>query len=266
MIRCLIVDDEPEAREVLRLHLKEEPDFRVLGECRNGEQAVSAIRELGPDLVFLDVRMPDLSGFEVLDRLDEDQLPFVVFVTAYDQYALRAFDVHALAYLLKPFDDIRFQETVRHVRRLVDEGEAGTTRRLKELLRDLRAGAIGTGAGSAPGPAPAGIDRLVVRSRGRTYFVALDSVDWIEAAGNYARLHCGEKTHLVTKTMTELERGLDPRRFVRIHRSTIVNVARIEELRTEDRRDFEVILDSGDHLRLSRTYRQTLEAVIGDRI
>jgi two-component system LytT family response regulator len=262
----LITDDEPEAREVLRLHLAGESDFHVVGECRSGAEAVSAIRELAPDLVFLDVRMPDMSGFEVLERLDDDRLPFVVFVTAYDEYALRAFEVHALAYLLKPFDDIRFEATIRHVQRLMDEGGTGPEPRLRELLQEIRSGSVGAGAEVETGATPATIDRLVVKSRGRTYFVTLDTVDWIEAAGNYVRLHCGEKTHLLGKTMSELERSLDSRRFVRIHRSSIVNVDRIKELRTEDHRDFEVVLDSGDHLRLSRTYKHTLESVVGDRI
>ncbi|HEX2209929.1 MAG TPA: LytTR family DNA-binding domain-containing protein [Longimicrobium sp.] len=257
VIRALIVDDEPHARETLRLRLSAEPGFEIVGEARSGGEALRAITGLRPDLVFLDVRMPDLSGFEVLDALETDELPFVVFVTAHDEYALAAFRVHALAYLLKPFDDLRFGEVMQHVRRFF-AGPGGDVRaHLAQLLAELREAAPERGRP---------LERLVVKLGGRTWFVAAEEVDWIEAEGDYARLHCGGATHLVSKTITELAAVLDSRRFARIHRSTIVNIGRIRELHTEDHRDFTVTLDDGTLLRLSRTYRRALEAAVGDRI
>ena len=279
MTRVLLADDEPHARETLRLRLEAEADFEVVGEAGSGGEALAAIRELRPDLVFLDIRMPDLSGFDVLERLERDEMPLVVFVTAYDEHALRAFDFHALAYLLKPFDDLRFAEALRHVRRVVGGGgstggsgvgaEAGRVaerERLRALLAELAA-AEPPEPDPATASAPAApLERLVVRSGTRTYFVAADEIDWIEAAGDYARLHCGERTHLVARGLAELAEALDARRFARIHRSAIVAIDRIRELTTDDRRDFTVVLRSGQRLRLSRTYRPALEAALGDRI
>lgn len=257
VIRTLVVDDEQHARETLLLRLSGEPGFEVVGEARSGREAVRAIRGLRPDLVFLDVRMPDLSGFEVLEELDREELPFVVFVTAYDEYALSAFRVHALAYLLKPFDDLRFAEAMRHVRRFFAGPRGDAREHLARLLDELRESAR---EGARP------LERLVVKLGGRTYFVPAEEVDWIEAEGNYARLHCGGATHLVSKTITELAEALDPRRFARIHRSTVVNIGRIRELHTEDHRDFTITLQDGTRLRLSRTYRRALEEAVGDRI
>lgn len=252
MIRTLIVDDEPLARDALRVHVEREPELELAGECRTGREAVQAIRELSPDLLFLDVRMPDLSGFEVLAQLDKDPMPYVVFVTAHDEYALRAFQVHALAYLLKPFDDVRFAETMRHVRRCFSGQQPDAREHLAALLEELR--------GERP---PV---RFVAKTGLRSRIVAAADVDWIEADGNYVRLHCGADSHLVCRSMKELAETLDGRQFVRIHRSTIVNIERIRELHTDDYRDYTVILRDGQRLRLSRSYRQALEAALGDRI
>lgn len=276
MIRTIIVDDEPLARDALRTHLQREEGLEVVGECRTGREAVQAIRDLSPDLVFLDVRMPDLSGFEVLEQLEGEGMPDVVFVTAHDEYALRAFDMHALAYLLKPFDDVRFAQTMRHVRQIVAGREAGARLDLSALVADLR-GVLAAG-GHAPEAAGAHrsppldssgqdpIERFIVKSGLRSRIVAAGDVDWIEADGNYARLHCGTESHLISKSMRELAGSLDPRRFVRIHRSAIVNVDRIRELRTDDYRDYTLILRDGQRLRLSRSHRQALEKALGDRI
>ncbi len=203
-------------------------------------------------------------------------MPYVVFVTAHDEYALRAFDMHALAYLLKPFDDVRFDQTMRHVRRIVSDREAGARLDLSTLVADLR-GVIAAGrhapeaAGAHPSPPPDSsrqqpLERFVVKSGLRSRIVAAGDVDWIEADGNYARLHCGTESHLVSRSMRELADSLDPRRFVRIHRSAIVNVDRIRELRTDDYRDYTVILRDGRLLRLSRSHRQALEEALGGRI
>ena len=270
MIRTLIVDDEPLARDALRLHIQREPLLELIGECRTGQEAVEAIRALVPDLLFLDVRMPDLSGFEVLERLAGIAMPYVVFVTAYDEYALRAFEVHALAYLLKPFDDLRFAEAMRHVTHFFAGRETAGGAQLATLVAELR-----DFLANQSGPPPAGmiaspderpLTRFIVKSGPRTRLVAASEVDWIEASGNYAKLHCGTETLLVSRSMRELADALATSQFVRIHRSVIVNVARIRELRTDDYRDYTVLLRDGQQLRLSRSYRQALEAALGDRI
>ncbi len=271
-IRTLVVDDEPQARKTLRIRLGEHPDLELVGECSSGTAALGAIRELDPDLVFLDIQMPDMSGFEVLRQLDEEELPFVVFVTAYDKYALEAFQVNALAYLLKPFDDIRFNEVVDRCRRFFrggrgSEGQAELAERIRAVLETERAA-----EGSAPpgrGQASSHTDgRIVVKSGARTRIVRLEEVDWIEAEGNYARLHCqgGEVRHLVPRPLGELAGSLEAHGFVRIHRSAIVNLDRVTELRTDNHRDYSVLLESGQTLRLSRTYRNELERALGDRI
>lgn len=265
MIRTVVVDDEPLARKTLRTLLEPEPDLEVVAEAANGEEALAAIREHRPDLAFLDIKMPDLSGFEVLRRLEPEQLPFVVFVTAYEHFALEAFEANALAYLLKPFDDVRFGEVVDRCRRFF--GTNGAAVDQEELLRRIRAllAAVPGGSGAAAqGVGPQ--ERLVVRTGGRTRLVDVDAIDWIEARGNYARLYCrGDAEHLVSRSLGDLEETLDER-FVRIHRSTIVNLDRIVELRTDNYRDFQVLLEDGQTLRLSRTYRAALEDALGDRI
>lgn len=272
-IRTLVVDDEPQARKTLRIRLGEHPDFELVGESSSGTAALDAIRELGPDLVFLDIQMPDMSGFDVLRQLDEEEVPFVVFVTAYDDYALEAFEVNALAYLLKPFDDIRFNEAVDRCRRFFRGGpgardQAALVERIRGVLETEPAS--GKSALTAPGRAPATHPdgRIVVKSGTRTRIVRLEEVDWIEADGNYARLHCqgGEVRHLVTRPLGELADSLEGHGFIRIHRSAIVNKDRITELRTDNHRDYTVLLESGQTLRLSRTYRNELERALGDRI
>jgi two-component system LytT family response regulator len=271
VIRTLIVDDEPLARDALRLHIRREPLLELIGECRTGREAVEAIRALAPDLLFLDVRMPDLSGFEVLERLAGIAMPYVVFVTAYDEYALRAFEVHALAYLLKPFDDVRFAETMRHVTHFFAGPRTAGVTQLSTLVAEVRE-LLANRSGPPPAartdspPAEPTLTRFIVKSGPRTRLVAASDVDWIEASGNYVRLHCGTDTYLIAKSIRELADALAPIQFVRIHRSVIVNVARIRELRTEDYRDYTVLLRDGQQLRLSRSYRPALEAALGDRI
>jgi two-component system LytT family response regulator len=266
-IRTLIVDDEPLARRRLRNLLRGADEFEVVGECANGREAVSAIRERTPDLVFLDVQMPDLDGFGVLAALGPTRLPVVVFVTAYDQYALRAFEFHALDYLLKPFDDERFEKTLGWARSQLREKQLHRlSERMVALLDDYRGGQeAGRGAEAQPAGQPQLLTRLVVKSAGHVCFVRVEEIDWIEAEGYYARLHVGGKSHLLRETMAKLEAQLDPRRFLRIHRSTIVNLDRVRELRPQSHGEYAVILHDGTPLRLSRSYRDRLPALLGRR-
>jgi two-component system LytT family response regulator len=250
-IRTLIVDDEPIARARVLSLLREEPDVDVVGECGSGTQAVSAIKATSPDLVFLDVQMPEMDGFEVARALGPERMPALVFVTAFDQYALQAFECHALDYLLKPFSAQRFKSALSHARQQLAQRQATTIgRQLLEFLPDMR-------------PRKPVRDRLVVRSSGRVYFVRIADIDWCEAAGNYVSLHVGQESHLTRETMSRLESQLDSRQFVRIHRSTIVNVDRVQELRSSFNGEHVLLLRDGTRLTLSRGYRDALQARLG---
>jgi len=251
-IRTLIVDDEPLARERLRALLSAEPDIELIGECGDGPQAVESIRRDAPDLVFLDVQIPEIDGFGVIERIGVENAPVVVFVTAYDQYALEAFDVHAIDYLLKPFDETRFAKALARARSAVQAQRSGeVSERLLTLLRGLRA-------------APAGkAERLVVKSAGRLFFLRSEEIDWIESSGNYVCLHVGSETHLLRETMSSLEARLDPNSFIRIHRTAIVNVDRIKELQPLFHGEYEVVLRGGARLTLSRSYRDRLQCLLG---
>jgi two-component system LytT family response regulator len=249
--RTLIVDDEPLARERLRQLLEREPEVELIGECANGLEAVAAIREQAPELVFLDVQMPELDGFGVLARLDPARLPAVIFVTAYDQYALKAFEVHAVDYLLKPFDRGRFQKALRRALDQLQHQQTGDlTQRLSSLLGELK-------------PAPKHLDRLAVKSAGRVVVVKVTDIDWIEAADNYVSLHLGTESHLHRETMAALEGQLPPDKFLRISRSAIVNVDRIKELHPMFHGEYTVVLRNGTKLTLSRNYRDKLNQLLG---
>ena len=250
-IRTLIVDDEPLARERLRKLLQAEPEIELIGECANGREALEAIRKDSPDLLFLDVQMPELDGFGMLAALKTDKLPLVVFVTAYDKFALKAFEVHAVDYLLKPFDRERFKAALeRAMTRLKKEQSGELNQKLSALLADLK-------------PAPKAPDRLAVKTEGRVLFVKLDEIDWIEAADNYVSLHVGGESHLLRETMTALETKLAPEKFLRISRSAIVNVERIKELQPMFHGEYVVILRTGSKLTLSRSYRDKLQQLLG---
>jgi two-component system LytT family response regulator len=250
-IRTLVVDDEPLARERVLSLLQQESDVEVVGECSDGGQAVTAIQSQSPDLVFLDVQMPGCDGFEVIRNIGADRMPTVIFVTAYDEYALQAFEVHALDYLLKPFGKDRFQQTLRHAREALERKRAGDLgRRLLALVHDVK-------------PEPQRVERLVVKSGGRVFFLRTDEIDWIEAAGNYVRLHLGSESHLFRETMNRMESRLDARRFTRIHRSRIVNTERIKELQPWFNGDYVVILRDGTRLTMSRGYRDKLQQRLG---
>jgi len=254
-IRTLIVDDEPLARERMRSLLAAESDFEIVGEATDGLEAVDAIQTHTPDLVFLDVHMPKLDGFEVIETVGAEQMPAVIFVTAYDQHALRAFDVQALDYLLKPFDSDRFQAALKRVRTQIDSQETGDLgRRLLALVRDLK-----PERGNKS-------DRLVVKSGGRLFFLRADEIDWIEAAGNYVRLHVGTEAHMLRETMNSIEARLNPELFVRIHRSHIVNIERIKELQPWFNGEYVVILRNSTRLTLSRGYREKLQERLGKPI
>ena len=249
--RVLIADDEPLARERLRMLLSSEDWVQIVAECQDGRETVSAIQKLQPDLVFLDVQMPGASGFDVIEGVGAARMPPVIFVTAYDRYALRAFDVHALDYLLKPFDRERFQQALGRARQQLERNSNGELeRRLLQLVQDLR-------------PIPQHLERFVIKSGGRVFFVRADEIDWIEAAGNYVKLHVGTESHLFRETMNALEAQLDPDVFFRIHRSHIVNIERIKELQPWFNGEYVVFLRSGTRLTLSRGYREQLQDRIG---
>ncbi len=249
-IRTVVVDDEPLARDKIVGFLSEEPDIEVVGQADNGLTAVDVIRQHHPDLVFLDVQMPELNGFGVLKEVGSEEAPAVIFVTAFDQYALQAFEVHALDFLLKPFDRARFRSAVERARSQIVGDRSGSLRaRLSALLEDLEDKKY--------------LDRMVVKRSGRVYFIKVDDVDYIEAAANYVRLHTGDDGHTVRETMTRLEERLDPEKFMRIHRSTIVNIDRIEELRQLFHGDYAVVLRGGKNLAVSRSYRDRINTLLG---
>ncbi len=244
-MQILIVDDERLACERLRTLLATEHDIEIAGECHDGRSAVDAIQKLKPELVFLDVQMPELDGFGVLAQLRD--APAIIFVTAFDQFAIRAFEVHALDYLLKPFDRERFAKALERGREEVRRRAASDLdQRLRSLLDEVSA-------------RRKYVDRLVVRASGRVLFVHVDELDWVEAAGNYVRLHTGAESHLYRETMSNLENALDPAKFARIHRSTIVNVARVKELHPLFRGDHQVVLRDGTALTLSKNFRDRLK-------
>ena len=242
-IRALIVDDEPLARSNLKVLLRQDGDIESIQECGSGAEAVAQIRSVRPDLVFLDVQMPECGGFDVLEILKGDEsLPVIVFVTAYDEYALRAFDAGALDYLLKPFDDARFHLAMQRAKQNIAAKESIA---VKE-------------------PAPPELPRLEVRSAGKVAYVQIPDIDWVEAADYYVCLHVGAKSHLLRKSMAELEQELDPRIFCRIHRSTIVNLRKVSALKVDAAGEHEVILDGGQKLRLSRRFRKDLQSRMRD--
>jgi len=236
-IRTLVVDDEPLARSNLTVLLQTDPEIEIIGECGSGMEGLAQIRSQRPDLIFLDVQMPEYDGFDVLELLGAGLPEAIVFVTAYDQYALRAFEAGALDYLLKPFDNARFERALG---------------RAKDRIRQSHGG-------------PRKSDRLVIKSVGQVLFLRFSEIDWIEAADYYACLHVGGQSHLLRRSMNELDRELDPALFCRIHRSTIVNLDRVRGLKSGEDGEHEVLLESGARLRLSRSYRKQLQARLGVR-
>lgn len=250
-IQALIIDDEPLAREKVRGFLEPESDIEIVAECRDGREALEALEAHKPDLIFLDVQMPEMDGFEVLENVDPGSLPTVIFTTAYDQYALKAFDVHAVDYLLKPFDRERFQQALTRARGEVERRQIGDMRgHLQALLDHV----------SERRPKPP--QRLVIKTSGRVVFLKVDDIDWVDAAGNYVKLHAGGESHLLRETMSRLEERLDANKFIRIHRSTIVNIECIKELQQQFHGDYLVVLKSGQRLTLSRSYREKIQQML----
>jgi two-component system LytT family response regulator len=257
-VRVAVVDDEPLARDCIRLPLEGLDDVVVVAEAADGQEAVNAIRRVAPDVVFLDVQMPGLSGFDVIRHIGVENMPVVVFVTAFEEHALKAFDVHAVDYLLKPFDDARLLEALDRARhQLLARREGELSRRLNALLAEFGSESPAGGPGGVAGSSP-GTSRFAIRADDCITFVETDAVDWFEAAGNNVRLHVGAATHQIRSTMRRLMEDLDPDRFVRIHRSTIVNVRRIKEVQPWVGGDYLAILLDGTQLKVSRNYRQRL--------
>jgi two-component system LytT family response regulator len=248
-IRALIIDDEPLARERVRTLLREEADIEVLAECANGNEAVAAIKKHSPDLIFLDVQMPGLGGFDGLRALGKEHMPLVIFVTAYDEHALKAFEVHALDYLLKPFKQARFKLTVQRARETVASRQTGAIPPgLLELLGQAK-------------PAPERLTRIPVKTGDRVIFVKTDQIHYIEAAGNYLVLHAAKENHVVRETLTAIEEKLDPKQFLRINRSTLVNLEQIKELQPLFKGDHAVVLLSGKQLTMTRGIREVQEVL-----
>lgn len=237
-IRALVVDDEPLARSNILLLLRASQDIEIVGDYGSAIDGLKAIREHKPGLVFLDVRMPEYDGFDVLEMLGSEAPPAVIFVTAYDQYALKAFETGALDYLLKPFNNARFARALERARERIAHRK----------------------------PAPARVERFTIKSAGHVLFLTAAEIDWIEAADYYACLHVGAKTHLLRRSMNELESDLDPAQFCRIHRSTIVNLDRVRELRFDSDAEYEVVLEDTTRLRLSRRYRKDLQSRLSQSV
>jgi two-component system LytT family response regulator len=236
-IRVLVVDDEPLARSNLTVLLRLDPEIEIVSECGSGMEALAEIRNSKPDLVFLDVQMPECDGFDVLEMSGRDLPPVVVFVTAYDQYALRAFESGALDYLLKPFDDARFGRALSRAKERIAHGRNP----------------------------PRTMEWLSVKSAGQVLFLKISEIDWIEAADYYSCLHVGGKTHLLRRSMSELDQELDQGVFCRIHRSTIVKLDRVRGLKLNQNGEYDVLLDNGTRLRLSRRYRKQLQSRLSVR-
>jgi len=247
-MRVLIVDDEPIARRGLRRLLEPEPGVEIVGEAASGTAAIEAIESLKPELVFLDIQMPEMDGLEVVATITPEKMPAVVFVTAYDKYAIDAFDLNAADYVLKPVDPERFGRALERVRQRLATGDRGDLEgRLMALLEQVR---------------PAQRERLVIRSAGKIQFVAIDDIDWINAEDNYVRIHAAGKTYLMRETVGGIEERLDPARFVRIRRSTIVRIDRIREIRPLMNGTFELMLEDGTRVTSARRFRESIEKLV----
>lgn len=250
-IRALIVDDEPLAREKIRGLLRKDAEVEIVDECPDGQKALAAIQKYSPDVLFLDVQMPVMDGFALLQSLDRERLPAVIFVTAYDKYALRAFEVYALDYLLKPFDRERFHKALQRAKLQVrKERSSNLNHGILALIDELKSKSKY-------------LERLVIKASGRIQFLKTEELDWIEAEGNYVRLHTGKDSHLLREPIGSLESQLNPKKFLRIHRSTIVNLDKIHELQPWFHGEYRVILKNGTQLMLSRSHREKLNEALG---
>lgn len=243
-IQVLIVDDEPLARERIRDLLLNEPDMEIVGECSDGQEAFRDIMSKQPDLIFLDIQMPGSNGFEVLEMLGDQPLPHIIFVTAYDEYALQAFEVHAVDYLLKPFDDERFYKALSHARQMIGlKQKSKTSQKIQEVLDAVKGKSVY-------------LERLMVKSKDVIHLLSVEDIEWIEADVYYVKLHIGKEVHVMRKTMKDLQQRLDPEKFIRIHRSYMVNLKFIKEIQSWFKGDYMMILKDGTKLNISRTYQQ----------
>lgn len=253
-IRALIVDDEELARDLIVHMLGNHPEVEIVSQCQNGIEATQRLAET--DLVFLDIKMPGMDGIVFADSIDSENPPIIVFITAYDEFAIQAFEKNALDYLLKPFDQKRFDQMIERVKGQIDANEnIAFANRLKSFLSNKSPISVN--------PHAKYVDRIVVKDRGRVYFVKVDEIEYVEASGNYVALHVGGKTHLVYDTLSKIESTLDPNRFLRIHRSTIVSIDQIKELQPHFNAEFVVLLKSGHTLKLSRSYSESAKKRLG---
>lgn len=245
-IRTIIVDDVDLARERIKIILND-PEIEIVAECANGREAIKAIETLKPDLVFLDIQMPKIDGFEVVETIGVERMPAVIFVTAYDEFALRAFEINAVDYLLKPFDEERLSKSIRRAKREISREEPASIieEKLRQLLTEVR-------------PEPKYLKRIPVKSGRGTTLILTDEIDWINAAGHYLELHAGRETHLIRERLSQIEQKLDPENFMRIHRSTIVNINHIKSLHPLFNGDHLIVLHNGQELNLSRTYHEKM--------
>jgi two-component system, LytTR family, response regulator len=252
-IRTLIVDDEMLARRLIQRLLSNDVDVEVIGECANGKEAVTTIRKERPDLVFLDIQMPEMDGFAVINDLKHEYLPNIVFTTAYEQYAIRAFELHAVDYLLKPFDQERFSDMLEHAKTQIAVRETGNRRQLEALLEDLK-------------NPPEHLERLIIKAEGRLTFVKVADINWLEADDKYVNLHLTKTTRTIRHSLGLMESQLDPKKFTRIHRSAIVNIDRIRELHAMFNGEYEAVLEDGTKLSVSRHYKDRFFKVLGRRL
>ena len=251
-VRVLIVDDEPLAREGVALRLQQEPDMQVVGECAGGSEAIRAILALQPDLVFLDIKMPRVSGFDVVNAVGPEHMPPVIFLTAYDQHAIEAFRIHAVDYLLKPVDDERFQESLAHARQEILKSKISRQgQQLTALLKGMDVAPVHDAVASDS-------ERLVIRANGHVYFLRAEDIVWVEAEGDYVSVHTKDKSHLIRETMKNMELRLTGQGFQRVHRSSIVNLDYVRELIALDSGDHHIVMRDNTKIKLSRSYRDAL--------
>jgi two-component system LytT family response regulator len=250
-LRAVIADDEALARKFIRRMLKDDHDLEVVGECNNGKEAVAMIKKQNPDIVFLDVQMPEMDGFAVLESIATERLPEIIFTTAYEQYAIRAFELHALDYLLKPFDQARFKEAIKYAKeRFRSQRHNEGRMQISAMLENIK-------------NKPQYLDRLVIKAGGRITFLSTDEINWIEADDKYVHLHTGKASPMVRQTLSAMEAQLDPQKFQRVHRFAIVNVERITELQPLFSGEYSILLGDGTKLTLSRSYKDKLFELLG---
>jgi len=266
--RTLIIDDEPHAREGIRIRLKEFKQIQIVGECSSGNEAVKSINSLCPDLLFLDIQMPELNGFEVLKKITVSPLPVIVFVTAFDKYAIKAFECHAVDYLLKPIREDRFKNALHAALSEISHRNLELyANKLKSVVNDyFEITGESTEAFQAPAVQNKFLDRLMIKSKDHVSVIPVLDIEWIESAGDYVYIHSSSQKHILRETLTALEQRMDPQKFIRIHRSTIVNVEKIKTLRLNEHSDYDIFLLSGVKLKLSRTYRAHFEKMTGNSL